>query len=855
MKKLVHRLGPLLVLVIFLGAAWLLFHELRHYHIRDIRQAIGQIPAWRLWGAIGLTVVNYLVLIGYDYLAIRAISHPLPLGKVALASFTGFVTSYNFGALLGGTSVRYRLYTAWGLSAVEIVQLVVMLGITFWVGIFALAGVFFVVDPFPIPASLHLPFDTVRPLGYLLLVVSAGYVSLTFLRHVPIRIRETQIQLPSLSTTLLQLAVAAADLAVAAGCLYLLVSHDLTIGYGEFLGMYLLAVVAVIITHVPGGVGVFELIVLTLAAPQSSASMVAALLVFRIIYYLLPLSVALVLLAGNEISLQRAAAQRVWSGIGRGAETIIPTIVAWATLLAGTVMLLSGAIPIPHERLKPLQHMIPLSLIEISHFAGSLIGAGLLILARGLQRRLDAAWWLATGLLCLGIVVSLLKGLDYEEAIFLALIVAALIGCRHRFYRKGSLIHQRFTAGWIGAVSLVLACSVWLGLFAHKHVDYSADLWWKFAFHGDAPRFLRATVGAVVVLLLFSVRKLLAVHKPLPAEASPEDLQLAEGIVLQSPRTSSNLALLGDKSFLFNEQRNAFFMYSVRGRCWVTMGDPVGPKEEHAELVWQFRELVDCYDGWPVFYQVDEENLSIYLDQGLTLLKLGEEARVSLPEFSLDGSKHKTLRQTVNRCQREGCEVTIAAMQEIPDLLPQFKVISDAWLADKNRREKGFSLGFFDEQYLRRSASAIVSQHGKIIAFANLWCGADKEELSLDLMRYLPDSPASVMEFLFIELLLWGKQQGYQWFNLGMAPLSGVENRVLAPLWNRAVDLVFRHGDHFYNFEGLRQYKEKFGPTWTPKYLASPGGLALPQILADVTALIGRKRADDRRGVAEAAEA
>ncbi len=306
MKKWGHHLGSLIVLAIFLGAAWLLYHELRKYHLHDVFAALAAIPSWRIAAAILLTAANYIVLMGYDYLAVRAVSHPLPYHKVALASFTGFVTSYNLGALLGGTSVRYRLYSAWGLSTVEIVQLFVMLGITFWVGIFALAGIVFVLDPFPIPHQLHLPFDNVRPLGFALLAISVGYVALTLIRRVPLHIRGTQIQLPGLRTTLLQLAVAAADLMIAAGCLFLLVSHDLTIGYGEFLGMYLLAAVAVIITHVPGGVGVFELVVLTLAAPTESASVVAALLVFRIIYYWLPLAVAMLLLAGNEISLQRS---------------------------------------------------------------------------------------------------------------------------------------------------------------------------------------------------------------------------------------------------------------------------------------------------------------------------------------------------------------------------------------------------------------------------------------------------------------------------------------------------------------------------------------------------------------------
>src|SRR5512142_3185016 len=135
---------------------------------------------------------------------------------------------------------------------------------------------------------------------------------------------------------------------------------------------------------------------------------------------------------------------------------------------------------------------------------------------------------------------------------------------------------------------------------------------------------------------------------------------------------------------------------------------------------------------------------------------------------------------------------------------------------------------------------ALRRSEGRIVAFANVWESAGQEELSVDLMRYLPEAPEDAMEAVFIELMLWGKAQGYCWFNLGMAPLSGLENRALAPLWNRLGALVFRYGENFYSFQGLRQYKEKFDPVWTPKYLASPGGLALPRILTNISALIGR---------------
>ena len=205
----------------------------------------------------------------------------------------------------------------------------------------------------------------------------------------------------------------------------------------------------------------------------------------------------------------------------------------------------------------------------------------------------------------------------------------------------------------------------------------------------------------------------------------------------------------------------------------------------------------------------------------------------------------RELRQAHHRGEREQLEFAVVPVEQVFALLPELKNVSDAWLAEKDAEEKGFSLGFFDEQYVSRFPTAVVRQSGRIIAFANLWCGAGREELSVDLMRHLPSSPPGVMEFLFSELMLWGRQEGCQWFNLGMAPLSGVDDRPLAPLWNRVVHLAYHLGDRFYSFEGLRKYKEKYNPVWRPKYLASPGGIALPRILSDLTTLIGSKRKID----------
>ena len=265
------------------------------------------------------------------------------------------------------------------------------------------------------------------------------------------------------------------------------------------------------------------------------------------------------------------------------------------------------------------------------------------------------------------------------------------------------------------------------------------------------------------------------------------------------------------------------------------MGDPVGPEDEKQELIWKFRELCDLHAAWTVFYEIQRSSLHYYLDLGLTLLKIGEEARVRLDDFSLEGGARKWMRKMQRKVETEGVSFEIVEPEPV---LAELRAVSDAWLADKRTREKGFSLGFFAEEYMQRFPIAVVKKDDRIVAFANIWQSGENEELSVDLMRHADDAPAGVMDYMFLNLMLWGQQQGFRWFNLGVAPLSGLENRALGTMWSRAGALTYRMGENFYNFQGLRQYKEKFDPVWEPVYLASPGGLALPRILTNLAALI-----------------
>jgi phosphatidylglycerol lysyltransferase len=524
--------------------------------------------------------------------------------------------------------------------------------------------------------------------------------------------------------------------------------------------------------------------------------------------------------------------------LGQLAEQLTPRVLAFFTFVAGLGLLLSGATPAAPGRLGWLDAFLPLGVIEASHFLGSIAGTGLLLVSQGLSRRLDAAYYLAVSGVVAGIAASLLKGADYEEALLLVLLLVVLWRARPGFDRRAAFLDTRFSPGWVAAVVAAVGASIWLGLFAFKHVEYSHELWWQFELRAQAPRFLRASVGSAVALLLFGAARLLRRAPHEVEEPTAADLEAASLAIAGQCSTVPYLVYLRDKALLFDEERKGFVMYGVQGNSWVALGDPVGPADRIPNLIRLFLERCDDFGGVPVFYEVTREGLHRYADFGLTFLKLGEEARVDLQAFSLEGGQASRLRQAVRRLEKDGGSFRVVPTAGVPAILDQLEGVSNAWLRDKAGAEKGFSLGFFDRSYLARFPVGIIEREGRIVAFANLWPGPGQFEVSVDLMRYDAGAPKGVMEALFVHVLTWGKEQGYRWFSLGMAPLSGFESSPMATLWNRAGAFLYEHGEALYNFQGLRAYKDKFNPVWEPHYLAYPGGLRLPRVLADVSALI-----------------
>ncbi len=838
--RLIPAWTTVLGLCLFAFAVWWLRHSLSAYHWHDIVAKMRAIPPSALLTAGLLTIASYACLTLYDLLGVHFVGAKVPYRRLAMISFMAYGIGHNVGMnTLSGGAIRFRAYSALGLNAKQIATIVAFGTGTFALGAATLLGASLLSQAGLSVSVLHVPPAVALGVGAALLAGVGGYLVWACTRRTPLRFRGHELPIPEPRIAFAQVALACTDLMLSAGIVFVLLPPQLGIGFLGFAGLYIIAIAAGVISTVPGGVGVFESVLLLLLVALPRDRLLGSLLAYRAIYYLAPFALALALLGAHELWVHRIRIQRILALARTWLIAVTPQAVAIAVFGAGAVLLFSGATPGLGTRMLLLRGVVPLPVLELSHLVGSAVGVGLLVLANGLYRRLDAAWWLTMWLLCAGILVSLLKGFDYEEAVILGVVAAILASAHARFPRRASLIEQRFSAPWTVALLLVLGTSVWLVSFAYRHVPYANELWWQFAFEAPAPRSLRALLLTLILAAAYGLWRLLRPAKAALLVPSEADLAQAETVIGTAEDTTANLALLADKNLMFNAERSAFIMYQVSGNSWIAMGDPVGPESEREPLAWAYLENCDTMAASPVFYQVTPENLPIYVDLGLKLSKLGEEARVPLAAFSLEGPARADLRQTHRRALRDGAQFAMVARAEVPAIIEELRAVSDAWLATMRGGEKGFSMGYFDARYLERFDCAVVRSGGRIVAFANLWF-AGKAELSVDLMRYGEGAPKGVIDFLLIESMLWGKAQRYRWFNLGMAPLSGLEEHPLAPAWHKLGRLLTRYGENFYHFEGLRKYKEKYQPVWRPRYLAAPGGVALAGALLDVTNLISR---------------
>lgn len=176
---------------------------------------------------------------------------------------------------------------------------------------------------------------------------------------------------------------------------------------------------------------------------------------------------------------------------------------------------------------------------------------------------------------------------------------------------------------------------------------------------------------------------------------------------------------------------------------------------------------------------------------------------------------------------------------DVPAVLDELLSVSSTWLDAQNAAEKGFSLGTFQPHYVAAGPVAIIRLEGRIVAFANILSASSHGDAFIDLMRHIPDTHRGMMDLLFVRIMEHLQAAGFRTLNLGMAPLAGLSTHNKAPLWNHVGERIYRNGERFYNFRGVRSFKDKFDPEWQPRYLVV-SGRGMPVIsMFDITMLIG----------------
>ena len=301
-SKIVNRLTLGASLAVFLAAVYVLHRSLAQVGLADVLARLEALPPLRVAAAVALTAASYLVLVGYDYLALHYVKRSLRFPWVAFTSFIAFAFSHNVGlALVSGGSVRYRVYSGLGLGLVEIAEVVVFCAVTYSLGIMTVGGVMLTADPMGVAPVLGIPQHMVRSSGAALLAVGVAYLVATAVWRRPLRLGGFAFRLPSLGSGLIQVALASVDLALAGAVVYVLLPPDGDVTYRTFLGIYVLAAAASVLSHVPGGLGVFEAVIVVMLPDVPRDASLGALVAYRVTYFVLPLGLAMASMVGYEV--------------------------------------------------------------------------------------------------------------------------------------------------------------------------------------------------------------------------------------------------------------------------------------------------------------------------------------------------------------------------------------------------------------------------------------------------------------------------------------------------------------------------------------------------------------------------
>lgn len=613
--------------------------------------------------------------------------------------------------------------------------------------------------------------------------------------------------------------------------------------------VFTLGSIAGVLSLLPGGVGSFDLVILLGLQYYGMVSehILAVLILYRTFYYIIPLVIGIIFTliaqSQSDSKLIKFINFTKIKGFANKTSGIANMLLSILILISGVIILSSALIPGIIERIKLVSKFLSLPILQLSNQLSICIGILLVVISKEIRMKVKRSYKITMWLLILGAIFTFIKGFAYEEAIFLVIVLIILGMSKHSFYRKSLPLDWFKTS-----ITLILA---FIGIIIYmkiSHIIFSDFIklsYFKSKISKGFTDVFASGIMAYGILIVFVIYYELTKERIINDDGyeGVDEEKVSNFLREYEGNFLSHLIFLEDKHLFWFKDDKVLIQYEISHNLAIVLGDPIGEQRYFGAALIEFQDFIDEYGYKSVFYQTSEKLLPFYHDHGYYFFKLGETGLVNLEDFDIKSPKSRDFRNVLKRLEKDGFVFEMYNEGSIDEnSYLNLKEVSDEWLTD--RKEMGFSLGWFNKGYLDKSKIGIIRniETREIIAFASINpCYDNDRAVSIDLMRFRKEVPNNTMTFLILNLILKFKEDDYKIFNLGMAPLSNVGIVQGAHIQERVAHLIFKYGKHFYSFDGLRKYKDKFNPEWEGRYLVYEDLTLLPSSLIEATFLIHSK--------------
>ncbi len=836
-EKIVNLIKVVFPLCLLILAMTEIKKFISHLNIEMLKNEVNQLHFWMLIIILMITFAAVLPMVFYDVLLVRILGKKVPRIELLEKSFiaNSFSNLIGFGGLAGAMLRAYFLNKLEQdkrrlLAVIAAVSLFYLTGISVFAWVAAIG--------FP-----HFPLYRDSKWLYFTVIVVCLYLPVFLAIHSYKTQKEPQPLITVKMRTGL-IIVSIIEWAAVFGAIYLLSGIlEMDISMAQLFPIYVAAACAGIISMIPGGLGSFDLVFIwgmqELHIPQEQV--LVLLLLYRIGYYFIPFFISLVFFVKLYWQKWNQSWNDLPKAIVQGTSHILLTVLVF---LSGLILLLSASLPGIISRLKIAGELVAFPVINVSHQLTVAAGFLLLGLSRGIEYRVKRNYEITIIALILAALFSIFKGIDYEEAIFLITVALLLRVSKGHFYRESYCLTWGKTIFDITVILIITLMYLFIGYLnlPTAKMEIPRPLA-PYILVDSRDLFASAVIGLIIASAILLMGYLIS--KPEKwnyIRSAGQEKDIYAHIQKYCGTGLTHLIFLHDKYIFWNAKKNVLITYQRYADKFIILGDPIGEKSELSNAIEEFQELADLHGFTLVFYEVGEGMLPFLHNHGFAFFKLGEEALVDLELFSLENDNMKIFGELKDHYTQNHYSLEMVEPPFSNALLSELRTISTEWL--QGRKEKGFSMGYFDEEYLSKAPVAVIRDQDKqMLGFMSMAYIYDRNHtLSVDLIRFRPELPAEIIDYSFLAVMEWAENKGYRRFNMGMAPLANVGLSKFAFLSEKIAAQIFLHGHFIYQFRGLRKFKERYTDIWEPKYLAYRKKSSLPIIMAQITLLISRGR-------------